>query len=102
MTEAYENAKLVTVCLQIGNSDNKLTQQEWSGYAWRMDEIVTDFARERHFFGGPATTARWQNACWVFVMEKQRLEGMQRRLTEARSFYNQDSVALLVGETQFV
>jgi hypothetical protein len=102
MSEAYENAKLVTVCLQIGNSDNKLTQQEWSGYAWRVDQVVTDFARERHFFGGPATTERWQNACWVFVMEQQRLEAFNRRLVAARVSYNQDSVALLVGDTQFI
>jgi hypothetical protein len=100
--EAYENAKLVTVCLQIGNSDDKLSQPQWAAYVFRVGEHVGNYARERHFFGGSETYARWQNVCWVFVMEEQRLDALRRHLQLTREFYQQDSIAILVGDTAFI
>ena len=93
---------MTTATIQIGNSDNKLTQQEWSGYWAAMELEITHIATERHFSAGSPCECPWQNYCWVVLIEETNIPALHNRLRVVRERFRQDSVAVTVGETQFV
>lgn len=91
-----------TVTIQIGNSDDKLTQAEWAEF---IAEVQSDMIACRvrvHFFGTSAGNARWQNAAWVVEGNDRALGYLRKWVTERREKYRQDSAAWTVGETEFV
>ena len=93
-----------TIVIQIGNSDNKLTQGEWAQFAAMVKDAVAANVRQIHFQGGSDWDAPWQNACWVCeaMPDDAYLESLQKRLTECRKCFTQDSVAFLVGFSSFI
>lgn len=89
------------IVVSIGNSDNKLTQVEWSEFVGRVNTYLVS-AGHVHFFGGSATYERWQNVVWwvdipVLVIPQARFV-----LSGIAKVYKQDSIALLVGDTEFI
>ena len=82
------------VYLSIGNSDDKLTQREWSNFWVRIAGEVVSLASTTHgaWFSNPA--GPWQNACWCleFTSEADAKEAREMA-TEIRKEYRQDSVA---------
>ena len=90
------------ISVQAGNSDNKLTQQEWSDFVRQLDAILDAHETARHFFGGSETYAKWQNVCFVCEVKAEELESLKESLKDCREFYHQDSVCLLVGKAEFV
>jgi hypothetical protein len=88
------------VCIQIGNTDNGLTQQEWSAFCRRLREICEEFGTI-HFSGGSASDASWQNYC-VCVEVPENLLQFSASVTELRKFFKQDSAAWLQGEAVFI
>jgi hypothetical protein len=93
---------LQTVTLQIGNSDNKLPQVVWSRYIREMRNLVKSYAGQVFFQGGSPWDAPWQNACWVFSCDELYLEELKDQVAACRQAYRQESVAMLVGITEFV
>lgn len=91
-----------TVCVQIGNSDDKLTQVDWSNFVKHVNAVLETYQAVRHFFGGSATYAAWQNACWVLTVEEHYIESLLTSLTRARQTYRQDSICIMVGDVQFI
>lgn len=91
-----------TVTIQIGNSDDKLTQKEWGEYVWRVREFVRSKATAVHFFGGSVNWAEWQNACWVAEVPVCRVPDLKAGLSEIGKAFRQDSVAVTVGATEFI
>ena len=91
----------ITVCVQIGNSDDKLTQAQWATYCLAVSNLCDDHGTV-HFAGGPPTQAQWQNFCVVVEVPWDKTELLASRLEELRGQYNQDSVAWLSGETFFI
>lgn len=93
-----------TITLQIGNSDDKLTQKEWSRFVDQVRREVEIYSRTIHFFGSSPTWAQWQNVCFVFdCRENDDCEmKLRSRLTTIRKGFDQDSVAWMEGETQFL
>ena len=93
-----------TVTLQIGNSDDKLTQQEWSNFVTEMGGIVSIFAEQVHFHGGSPFGAPWQNAAWIFTpkMTEHTERGFRDMVQSIRAKFRQESVAVTIGETKFV
>jgi hypothetical protein len=92
-----------TWVIQIGNSDNKLTQQEWYAFVCDVDSILLSYATCTHFNGGSDSRAAWQNHCWVFQVDERNHDA--RILSELRGLcvrYNQDSIALIRGTTEFI
>jgi hypothetical protein len=89
-----------TVC--IGNTDNKLTQQEWSDFCGSVSADVGMFATEVFFKGFSNPDSMYQNACWVFSILPNRISGLQANLKHVRSVYKQDSVAFVIGSTEFI
>lgn len=90
------------ISVQAGNSDNKLTQQEWAEFVATIDMIVDEYQTVRHFFGGSITWAKWQNVCWVFEIDEKHLNLLKGDLRKERTAYRQDSVCVLSGEAEFV
>lgn len=90
------------ISVQAGNSDNKLTQQEWADFVRQLDAILDAYETARHFFGGSETYAKWQNVCWVCKIDPEDLESLKRQLWQSRRDYRQTSVCLLVGKAEFV
>lgn len=89
-------------CILIGNSDNKLKQDEWSDYVQEVNALLSKYQKQRHFFGGPPTYAPWQNACWVVELEFQEMEIIKHKLSVIASRYQQESVAVINGITEFI
>ena len=92
--------KTVTIC--IGNSDNKLTQQEWSNFIERVYVVMCDRSVAVHFSGFSAGDSPWQNVCWVAEVAKEDIEPLRAELKNVRERFKQDSVAFTAGETEFI
>ncbi len=90
------------ITIQIGNSDNKLTQQEWSSFCKEIDSIVSNTIPV-HFSGHSLPNKPWQNACWVGeYTEEDAVQRMLSRIKLCRETYKQDSVAVTFGTTQLI
>ena len=89
-----------TVVIQIGNSDNKLTQQEWAEFIGRIRKAINAYCGHRHFDGG--FDRPWQNACFVAEITPECMEPLLSEIAIVRQRFRQDSVAVVFGETQFV
>jgi hypothetical protein len=92
------------VYISIGNSDDKLTQQEWSRFWVDVAGQVVSMAKETHgaWFSNPV--GGYQNACWCVEFSTDETEAAAR--TEAAALsdkYGQDSIAwAIVAKTLFV
>ena len=89
------------ISVQAGNSDNKLTQREWSNFVTELTNILCRYQTAQHFFGGAPTWAPWQNVCFVCEVDSVSDE-LLSDLKACREKYKQDSVCLLAGNAQFV
>ena len=92
--------------VQIGNSDDKLTQEEWSQFCASTHSTVFSRAYQQriHFYGFAPSDAPWQNACWVFELSTnpEVTSDLHNALAVVARNYRQDSIALTIGETTFV
>lgn len=91
-----------TVTIQIGNTDDKLTQRQWHSYVERMNHFIYQHAKRCHFFGGCSNWEEWQNVAWVVTVEPHKLEVMKDAVRECRREFGQDSAAWTDGDTLFV
>ena len=91
-----------TVTIQIGNSDDKLTQAQWRLFVLDVQAKVLQNSQAIHFFGAPSNWERWQNAAWIVVCEDDKLQALKNAIADIRKCFNQDSVAWTEGDTQFV
>ena len=92
----------ITVSLQIGNSDDKLTQLQWSDFVTVIGNIIQMHKGEIHFFATSEGSQPWQNAAWIFNVSENSLKILQKHVTETRKDFKQDSVAWLEGITVFI
>lgn len=83
----------MVVYISIGNSDDKLTRQEWSLFFSQ-----TSFLLQRHvrvhgqWVSEPASA--WQNACWcVEVADVTVAEYIRSKLIRLAEDFRQDSIA---------
>lgn len=92
--------RTATVC--IGNSDDKLAQTEWHKFITEVRTTVARFTKAVYFEGFPNSDSQFQNACWVICLEDEHRENFEYTLKLIRQHYNQDSIAVIYGETQFI
>lgn len=92
--------KTVTVC--IGNSDNKLTQQEWSQFYDKVNSLVVCDCSEIYFVGCTNPSSQYQSATWVMKISDIGIGYLKAHLKYCRETFRQDSIAFIVGETEFV
>lgn len=88
--------------IQIGNSDNKLTQEEWSAYVNAVHSATIDDGIETHFFAASEGTKPWQNACWIVAIRETELDDMIRELRKIRKKYRQNSIAIVLGDVRLI
>jgi len=89
-----------TVTVQIGNTDNKLTQAEWSDYVSDLRLVTSKRCGVVHFRGSSPSAAPWQNHC--VVADCENIEVLNVELSALCEKYNQVSVAVTVGITKFI
>ncbi len=89
----------MNVCIQIGNTDNKLSQQNWSKYCHDIKSICDKFGII-HFTGGAPTDMPWQNYCVCVMTDEPEI--LRESVIECRKKYLQDSVAWLEGFNSFI
>ena len=91
-----------TVVVQIGNSDNKLSQSSWAHFCHATGNAVAKHCFAVHFSGGSDYNAPWQNACFVGETDETKVDELKKELQTIRHSYDQESVAMICGETEFV
>ncbi len=91
-----------TITIQIGNSDDKLSQSEWASFVMMMRTQILDHCDSVHFFGAPANWEAWQNVAWVFTCDYKKVSSLKTAVATVRAEFHQDSVAWTEGETQFI
>lgn len=96
------DTEMMTIAIQIGNSDDKLSQGEWSNYVGQVHDKIREYAREIHFFGGSPNWYAWQNACFVFEIDEVSYISFCSELKFVREFFEQDSIAVIKGGTVFI
>lgn len=92
----------MTVYVSIGNSDDKLTQAEWSSFVTALHVAVTLASPRIHGLWVSESRSPWQNACICFEVDPQIAEGLKRKLSRFAAEYRQDSIAWVEGETEFL
>ncbi len=90
----------VTLTIMIGNSDDRLTQAQWSEFCQRIDDVCRGY--QKHFAASSDGKQPWQNACWVFDIPADMIDRFKRRIKEIRKIYRQESVAIVHGSTEFI
>ena len=90
------------VTLSIGNSDNKLTQEEWSVFSSSVHVYVFQYCTHVHFAGSSPSTSKYQNAAWVFEIDEALADKLKGRLKSLCAKFNQESIAWTIGETEFI
>jgi len=88
--------------ISIGNSDDKLSQYEWSCFTQEMDTLIRN-AMKVHFFGGGSTWMPWQNVAWIVELDDLDLyAALKQQITRIRKKYNQEAAFLLEGPGQMI
>ncbi len=87
--------------ISFGNSDDKLSQREWSAF---VDDLRHEIASEHcqvhgEWFSYPA--APWQNGAFCIDAPIDSAS-LKRHLSAIAGRYKQDSIAYLEGATEFL
>lgn len=90
-----------TITIQIGNSDDKLTQMEWARFYADTNHEIQSRAYRVHFAAPSPAQAAWQNACWVIAISEAAAKDLKAALTGTRKQFSQDSIAWTEGMTEF-
>lgn len=91
-----------TVVIQIGNSDNKLSQFDWSKFVRKTFSLINKRADMIHFTGFSTPDAPRQNACWVFTIDSNESHLLWDNMKQLRIEFKQDSSAWTEGITVFL
>jgi hypothetical protein len=98
-----EKVRVNTICIQIGNTDDKLTQEEWSEFCNDIKAICESYEDTIiHFCASSDGSLPWQNFCIVVEAENDVIYWMKKHLITLKVKYNQDSIAILEGDTEFI
>lgn len=98
-----------TILIVIGNSDDKLTQQRWADFIRDVEELITSLEA----YAGVTVHGRWhaypgtpwQNASWLLQVDGAMLPHTEYLRDDLRILcarYEQDSIAWVTGETEFI
>lgn len=94
---------MLTVYVSIGNTDDKLTQQEWATFLGDFRRVMRRNAYEVYGEWYSAPDVPFQNACMAIAVPAGSVDVLRGELTEMREFYRQDSVAWAeVPRTEFI
>lgn len=89
------------ITIQIGNTDNALTQQEWSLFCSQLRVMCANVG-QIHFAGGSNPDSPYQNYCVCVDVTESELENFKTKISDLRLRFRQDSIAFTKGFTQFL
>lgn len=92
---------MLTVVIQIDNSDDKLSQREWAQFCIKTNRLVRSHGTI-HFTGFSIPAASYQNAGWVVEAHAADVASLVDGLRGLADEFRQDSIAITTGETEFV
>jgi hypothetical protein len=99
----------VIVYISIGNSDDKLSQDEWASFWAQTNSMIADTADEMHGIWMSSPNSPYQNACWCVELDEDMLDRDKNErllrigLAGLAKAYKQDSIAWAeVKETEFI
>lgn len=93
----------MTVHVAIGNSDDRLTQQEWAQYYAQVDSTVRAYADTVYGAWVSPSTSPYQNACWAFEPEPDFDAVLfKRSLWRTAKKWDQWGIAVNESVTEFV
>jgi hypothetical protein len=95
----------VIVYISIGNSDDKLSQQEWCGFVNEVSEAIRGVANFMHGSWFSESAGPWQNACWCAEINgpDRRMAWLRDDLARIAQSYRQDSITWAeVPEVEFI
>jgi hypothetical protein len=81
------------VYISIGNSDDKLTQAEWSSFHNGTEGAILSLADKVHGRWLSVPSDPWQNACWCVEVESLKVARLKQSMRNAAALYRQDSIA---------
>lgn len=100
---------MITVYVSIGNSDDKLSQADWSSFVLDVDRAFESAVRYEgvrvHGRWHSLATEPWQNACWCAEWHDDLahiVEAFKRKLATIAREYRQDSIAWAEATTTFL
>lgn len=93
---------MITAYISIGNSDDKLTQADWSAFYREINLAIRDVASAVHGQWVSEPASAWQNACWCAVINDFDVAALKHKLSEIAGFYIQDTVAWAEATTEFL
>lgn len=92
-----------TVYVSYGNSDDKLTQKEWSDLCIKVHMAVNSWGSEVHGVWTSHADASYQNACICFdIREGVWAQELKSRLMQLATDYRQDSIVWAEATTTFL
>jgi hypothetical protein len=91
-------------CIQVGNSDNRLTQSQWRDFCNDIHKLIQFCEGHIHFSAPSVGWADWQNACWVFELPEDNsyLSFLKFRIKDIRELYKQESIAWFCGKLELL
>lgn len=95
--------EIITAYICIGNSDDKLSQKEWSDFIYGMQSAIKNLARHQRgeWFSSPES--EYQNACWCIELREVMIQPFYERLYMLAKKHRQKSIAFArVEETEFI
>jgi hypothetical protein len=93
---------MTTVCLQIGNGDDKLSQAQWHAFVVELKRLIEHSCAKVHFFGAPENWHHQQNVAFVFDLDEATVENLKGEVRDLRSRFSQESAAWMQGNTLFI
>lgn len=91
------------MCASIGNSDDKLSQADWSVFIEEFRTAMRRYAEQVYGNWLSEPSDRYQNACMAIEVSPGSIGALKMDLGEVRKAYSQDSVAFVVAErTEFI
>lgn len=93
------------VYISIGNSDDKLSQREWSNFYHDVDADMNTagYGSRVHGVWQSGSAAPYQNACWCIELRSDDVPDLKSRLAVAAKYYRQNSIAWAeVPTTEFI
>ncbi len=79
--------------VSIGNSDDKLTQQQWYEFVTDVRVALGRYGIETHGEWFSPSESPFQNACWCVVVPHAARMALQQALARLAHAYGQDSIA---------
>lgn len=101
MTEPPD-VPMTTVYVSIGNSDDRLTQAEWSTFADEVAYTVEIASSVVHGVWYSAPDSPYQNACICAEIPGTAMDRLRQDLADICADHRQESIALAIANTEFI